>query len=187
MAGPLLAQAATALAAIEHAESEEEAVWGWARRNLSAAAERLLSPAERVERAVEPWSTYFVLPVLAFTATGISLIADFDTPHAAAVFSGIALGFALAKPIGIAGSSWAVAKVGLGMLPADTTAITFLGASFLCGIADPFSLLMADQAFGGSPYASIAKIAVLVGSVLATAMGVTLLALSPPPSSIRAR
>ncbi|MGH8300900.1 MAG: Na+/H+ antiporter NhaA, partial [Steroidobacteraceae bacterium] len=106
MAGPLLAQAATALAALEHTENElirmgdsrgrleQEPVWAWASRNLSATAERLLSPAERAQRAVEPWSTYFVLPVFAFTAAGISLVADFSAPHAAAVFGGVALGFA---------------------------------------------------------------------------------------------
>ena len=32
-------------------------MWEWAARNLSAAAERLLSPAERMERTVAPWST----------------------------------------------------------------------------------------------------------------------------------
>jgi Na+:H+ antiporter, NhaA family len=122
-----------------------------------------------------------VLPGFAFTATGISLIADFGVPHASAVFTGIALGFALAKPIGIAASSWALAKARLATLPTDTDLITFFGASFLCGIADPFSLLMADQAFGGGSYASIAKIAVLAGSALATVLGATLLSLGPAP------
>lgn len=47
-AGPLLAQAATALAALEHAQSDEHQkgdnpVFDWASRNLSAASERLLS------------------------------------------------------------------------------------------------------------------------------------------------
>ncbi|HXZ68521.1 MAG TPA: Na+/H+ antiporter NhaA, partial [Alphaproteobacteria bacterium] len=57
-AGPLLAQAATALATLEQAENEakedgrridQEPVWDWASRQLSAASERLLSPADRIE------------------------------------------------------------------------------------------------------------------------------------------
>ena len=63
---PLLAQAATALAALDdvddearragrEAKLEQEPVWDWAVRNLSATAQRLLSPAERIERAVAPY------------------------------------------------------------------------------------------------------------------------------------
>src|SRR5262249_45754413 len=108
-AGPLLAQAANALAELEHAEHElrsagdqrrlqEEPVWEWARRNLSAAAERLLSPAERVERAAAPWSTYLVLPLFAFSTAGVSIAADFDLPFASRVLVGTALGLAVGKP-----------------------------------------------------------------------------------------
>lgn len=191
MAAPLLAQAATALAALEQAENElmdaggegnrleEEPVWEWASRNLSAAAERLLSPAERVQRAVEPWSTYVVLPVFAFSAAGISLAANFGAPHASAVFAGVALGFALAKPLGIGFASWAAAKTRFAILPADAAPLAFLGASFLCGIGDPLSFLMADQAFENSSYARIAEIGVLAGSALAALIGALLLSLSP--------
>lgn len=192
-AGPLLAQAATALAELEHAEHElkraadprrrveQEPVWDWASRNLSAAAERLLSPAEKVERAVEPWSTYFVLPVFAFTAAGVSLAADFGAPQAPAVFIGVALGLAVGKPIGIIALTWAATKARIALLPSDAGPLGFLGMALLCGIGDPFSLLMADQAFGGGPYASVAKIGVLAGSVLAAALGAVTLSLSPMP------
>lgn len=190
---PLLAQAATALAELEHAEQElkrasdprrrleQEPVWDWASRNLSAAAERLLSPAERVERAVEPWSTYFVLPVFAFTAAGVSLSADFGAPQAPAVFTGVALGLAIGKPIGIIALTWAATKARIATLPADAGALGFLGMALLCGIGDPYSLLMAEQAFAGSPYASIAKIGVLAGSALAALLGAAALSFSPVP------
>jgi len=67
-AEPLLAQAANALSALQHAETEaraagpqsrsidQEPIWAWASRNLSAASERLLSPAERAEQGVAPWA-----------------------------------------------------------------------------------------------------------------------------------
>lgn len=192
-AAPLLAQAATALAELEHAEEElkrasdprrrleQEPVWEWASRNLSAAADRLLSPAERMERAVEPWSTYFVLPVFAFTAAGVSLSADFGAPQAPAVFTGVALGLAIGKPIGIIVLTWAAAKARVATLPTDAGALGFLGMALLCGIGDPFSLLMAEQAFGGGPYAAVAKIGVLAGSVLAAGLGAVALSLSPLP------
>lgn len=194
-AGPLLAQAATALAELEHAEHElkragnlrhvqQEPVWDWASRNLSAAAERLLSPAERVERAVEPWSTYLVLPLFAFTAAGVSLHADFSMPHALPVFAGVALGLALAKPAGWILATWVAAKARIAVPPADTSVLAFIGAGLLCGIGDPLSLLMAEQAFQGGAYAAIAKIGVLAGSVLAAILGASALSLSPEPHTV---
>ena len=193
---PLLAQAATALAELEHAEHElkragdprrrlqQEPVWDWASRNLSAAAERLLSPAERVERAVEPWSTYLVLPLFAFTAAGVSLYADFGTPQAPAVFTGIAAGLAIAKPLGWILLPWLAARAGIAVLPADTSGLAFIGAGLLCGIGDPLSLFMADQAFQGGAYPAVAKIGVLAGSVLAAAFGAAAFSLSPVPLTV---
>jgi Na+:H+ antiporter, NhaA family len=190
-AAPLLAQAATALAELEHAEHEikstgesqrrleQEPVWDWAARNLRAAADRLLSPAERIERATEPWSTYFVLPIFAFTATGVTLTADFRAHDAARVFVGVALSLAIGKPIGMILTTWAAAKARIALLPADTAPMAFLGAAFLCGIADPFSFYLADQAFQTSAYASVAKLGVLIGSGVAAALGAIALALSP--------
>lgn len=192
-ASPLLAQAATALAELEHAEHElkraadprrtveQEPVWDWASRNLSAAADRLLSPAEKVERAVEPWSTYLVLPLFAFTAAGVSLRADLGTPLAPVVFAGTALGLAIAKPIGWIVATWAAAKMRIATLPADTSMLAFIGAGLLCGIGDPLSLFMADQAFQGDAYAPVAKIGVLAGSVLAAILGAIALSMSPEP------
>ena len=164
--------------------TEQEPVWDWASRNLSAAAERLLSPAEKVECAVEPWSTYFVLPVFAFTAAGVSLTADFGAAQAPAVFTGVALGLAVGKPVGIIALTWAAAKARIATLPADAGALGFLGMALLCGIGDPYSLLMADQAFGGGPYAAIAKIGVLAGSVLAAGLGAAVLSLSSAPVTV---
>ena len=195
-ASPLLAQAATALAELEHAEHElkaagdpqrrlqQEPVWDWASRNLWAAAERLLSPAERVERAVEPWSTYLVLPLFAFTAAGVSLNADFSAPRAPMVFAGIVLGFAVAKPIGWILTTWLAAKVRIAALPADTSGLAFIGAGMLCGIGDPLSLFMADQAFQNGAYLAVAKIGVLAGSVLAAVFGAIAFSLSPQPLTV---
>jgi Na+:H+ antiporter, NhaA family len=191
-AGPLLAQAASALAELEHAEHElkragskrrveQDPVWDWASRNLSAAAERLLSPAERVEQAIAPWSTYVVLPLFAFTSAGVSVIADFGAPYASRVFIGTALGLAIGKPLGMVLGAWGSSRARIGVLPSDASPMAFLGAIFLCGIGDPLSFLLAEQAFHGSVYAAIAKISVLAGSALAAASGALVLTLSPAP------
>jgi NhaA family Na+:H+ antiporter len=182
-AGPLLAQAATALAALDHAQSEgdggsieSEPIWEWASRNLSAASHRLLSPADRVERAVEPWSAYLVLPLFAVSATGIALNVDLASRGARHVLLGVVLGLVIGKPLGVALAALAAVKARIAVLPDDTRLRAFIGAALLCGVSDPVALLMADKAFPHSDLAAVAKIGVLAGSLVAAGLGVAVLA-----------
>ncbi len=194
-AGPLLAQAATALAALEYAQGEEkeearagtslqqEPIWDWAGRNLSAAADRLLSPADRVERAVAPWSAFVVLPLFAFSATGIPLAFDPGSAPALRVLVGVLLGLVLGKPLGVALAALAAVKARIALLPEGVSLRAFLGGAVLCGVGDPVALLMADKAFpADGPHAAlaaVAKIGVLLGSILAAALGALILATAP--------
>jgi NhaA family Na+:H+ antiporter len=197
-AGPLLAQAATALAVLEHAESEarrsgsdlgsiaQEPVWDWASRNLSAASDRLLSPADRVERAVAPWSSYVILPLFAFSASGLSFDLDLSAPDAWPILLGVVLGLVVGKPLGILLASLLAVKSGLARGPTDVTLGNFIGAACLCGVGDTVSLLMADQAFPSGPEAALAKTGVLIGSLLAAALGAAIIAARPSPQAVGA-
>jgi NhaA family Na+:H+ antiporter len=190
--GPLLAQAATALATLEAEQKEatkdssrkrrleEEAVWDWASRNLSAASDRLLSPADRIERAVSPWTAYLVLPLFAFSATGIGLRVDLTGPEAINVLAGVVLGLVIGKPLGISLASFLSVRSGLAIAPDGISVRNFLGAACLCGVGDTVSLLLADQAFPHTGISAVAKIGVLIGSVLAAALGAAILALKVP-------
>lgn len=190
-AGPLLAQAATALAELEHAENEasqagaeqrrieQEPIWDWASRNLSAASERLLSPADRIERAVAPWSTYVVLPLFAFSATGVSLAVDLFSAGTRPILLGVILGLVIGKPLGISLASLLAIKARIARAPDDVTVRDFIGAACLCGVGDTVALLMAAQAFPQGPGSTIAKIGVLLGSVLAAALGAVVLTVKP--------
>jgi NhaA family Na+:H+ antiporter len=187
-AGPLLAQAATALAALEHVETEakeagdetrrieQEPIWDWASRQLSAASDRLLSPADRIERAVAPWAAHAILPLFAFSATGVSLAVDLSSPAADTILWGVILGLVIGKPLGVSLASLLAIKARVATAPDGMTLRNFIGAACLCGIGDTVALLMADQAFPGGLESAIAKIGVLVGSVLAAALGAAILA-----------
>lgn len=190
-AGPLLAQAATALAALEHAENEakqsgdenrrveQEPIWDWASRQLSAATNRLLSPADRIERAIAPWSAYVILPLFAFSATGVDLRVDMTSPGAVAILLGVILGLVIGKPLGISLASALAIRTKIARMPDDVSLRNFLGAACLCGVGDTVALLMADQAFPDGPDGAIAKIGVLIGSVLAAGLGAAVLATGP--------
>jgi len=189
-AGPLLAQAATALAALEHVETEakqagdekrrieQEPIWDWASRQLSAASDRLLSPADRIERAVAPWSAHVILPLFAFSATGVSLDVDLSSPAARTILWGVILGLVIGKPLGVSLASLLAIKARIATVPDGMTMRNFIGAACLCGIGDTVALLMADQAFPQGLESAIAKIGVLIGSVVAAALGAAVLAVN---------
>jgi NhaA family Na+:H+ antiporter len=184
---PLLAQAATALAALEHAETEaaearreaprleQEPIWDWASRNLSAASARLLSPADRIELVVAPWSTYVVLPLFAFSAAGIPLALDLSQPGTPRILAGVVFGLVIGKPLGVSVASLLAIKARVAVAPDGVTPRQFLGAAVLCGIGDTMALLMADRAFPLGAGASVAKMGVLIGSATAALIGTLVL------------
>jgi NhaA family Na+:H+ antiporter len=188
----LLAQVATALSTLESAETEaqkagggevksiqDEPVWDWASRNLSAASDRLISPAERIERAVAPWSTYAILPLFSFSATGIALSFDFSSPNSLGVLTGSVLGLVIGKPLGIVLASYGAMGLGIARGPKGVSLRDFIGAACLCGIGDTVALLIADQAFPVGSDSAVAKIGVLAGSILAAALGAAIIASGP--------
>ena len=60
-----------------------------------------------------PWSTYFALPLLAFSAAGVSFNADLSAPGALAIIVGVVLGLVIGKPLGIGLFSLAAVKTGI--------------------------------------------------------------------------
>jgi NhaA family Na+:H+ antiporter len=189
VASVLLAQAATALAALEHAESEaraagdsgqpsQEPIWDWASRNLSAASARLLSTADRIELAIAPWSTYVVLPLFAFSAAGVPLSLDLRSPGTPRILAGVVLGLVVGKPIGVGVASWLAIRTRIAIAPDGVTPRQFVGAAFLCGVGDTVALLMADRAFPLGAMAEVAKLGVLIGSMIAGAIGAAILIVS---------
>jgi NhaA family Na+:H+ antiporter len=184
---PLLAQAATALAALEYAERQvrpsssaspplaQQPIWDWASRNLSAASDRLLSPADRIEAAAAPWSAYVVLPLFAFSATGVRLALDLSQPGATRILVGVVAGLVIGKPLGVLLAPWLAIRMRIAVAPESVTLRQFIGAALLCGVADTVSLLLVDRAFPGGFDPGVAKIGVLLGSTIAAALGTIVL------------
>ncbi|HLY80888.1 MAG TPA: Na+/H+ antiporter NhaA, partial [Caulobacteraceae bacterium] len=117
------------------------------------------------------------------TAAGVSLTADLAAPNADRVLWGVVAGLALGKPVGIIASVWAAVGAKIAVAPADASRMAFIGAACLCGIGDPLSILMAEQAFHGQAYGAVAKLGILVGSAIAAVLGAAALSFSPRPAT----
>jgi NhaA family Na+:H+ antiporter len=121
--------------------------------------------------------------LFAFSAAGVSFHADLSAPGALSIVAGVILGLVVGKPLGIGIFSVAAVKTGIARAPKGVNISTFIGAICLCGIGDTVALLLADQAFPEGGDAAIAKIAVLIGSLLAAGLGAAIIALGPDMAS----
>jgi NhaA family Na+:H+ antiporter len=143
-------------------------------RTLETVVERLLSPAQRLARDLQPWSAFFVLPLLALANAGIPL-ADGANSLLEPVSLGIVVGLVVGKPVGIALAAMAVVRAGWADLPAGITWRHVIGAGFLCGIGFTMSIFIAYAAFQDPHTLVAAKLSIMLASALAATVGWLLL------------
>jgi len=141
---------------------------------LDAIHDRLESPADRVLRAVEPWSSFLVLPLFALANAGVVLCGEALAGREPLMLA-IAVGLTLGKPLGILlGCALAVA-LRIAEKPAAYTWRQLAGAGALAGIGFTMSLFIAGQAYPVAGDYAAAKVAVLGASVVSALIGVALL------------
>jgi NhaA family Na+:H+ antiporter len=135
------------------------------------------SPLRRLEQALHPWVTFFVLPMFAFVNAGVSLSGVSAETLVEGVPLGIMLGLVAGKALGIYGSSWLLFRRGAAHLPAGATRRQFLGICTLCGIGFTMSLFIGGLAFQGfdEEYATHLRLGVLGGSLIAGTLGTVIL------------
>lgn len=143
---------------------------------LETIHERVEAPANKLLRSVEPWSSYFVLPVFALANAGLawsSGILEGRTRLAAAIVAGLVVG----KPLGIVTGAWVVTRLNLAQKPEAYTWRQLAGAGALGGIGFTMSLFIAGQAFTDPGDFLAAKAAIFLASLLAGGIGGSLLAI----------
>ncbi len=130
-----------------------------------------LSPNDRLQRMLHPWTSYVIVPLFALANAGITLSAS-QLAHAftSPVTLGILFGYVLGKPLGIVGATWLTTRVSAGRLhpPVGWGAITAGGT--LAGVGFTVSLLIATLAFDGDrlEQAKIGVLAAVLCSFLLT-------------------
>jgi NhaA family Na+:H+ antiporter len=135
---------------------------------------RLESPASRMLRQIEPWSSYVVLPIFALANAGVVLAADYLGGHGA-LMAAIIVSLVAGKPVGLVLGSFIAMRLGLAVKPGSYSWAQMTGASALGGIGFTMSLFIAGQAFPAAADFAAAKIAIFTASMLAAGIGVVLL------------
>ncbi|MGD2117580.1 MAG: Na+/H+ antiporter NhaA [Chromatiales bacterium] len=137
---------------------------------------------EKLEHDLHPAVVYGILPLFAFTNTGIS----FDGISADSLLHpvplGIAVGLFVGNQIGVFGFSWLAIRLGVARLPQGVGWVQLYGVSMLCGIGFTMSLFISSLAFeqGGHGIAVDDRLGILAGSVISAVLGYLVLRFSAP-------
>jgi Na+/H+ antiporter NhaA len=147
-----------------------------------------ISPNERLQYGLHPWTSYVFVPLFALANIGIHVSGSLLANAASSPIAiGIVVGYLVGKPLGITGTSWLAARPRLhGPRPTLSWPVLASGGA-IAGIGFTVSLLIASLAFHGETLLQ-AKLGVLAAAVLAPLSAWTVLrAVARLPSSVRGR
>ncbi|HEV7529943.1 MAG TPA: Na+/H+ antiporter NhaA [Solirubrobacteraceae bacterium] len=147
-----------------------------------------ISPNERLQYELHPWTSYVVVPLFALANAGIhvtgSLLGDAVTSP---ITLGILVAYVVGKPLGIFAASWlATRPIFHGPRPPISWPL-LLGGGAVAGIGFTVSLLISQLAFTGERLQE-AKLGVLGAAIVAPIVAWAILRLVKRlPTSVRAR
>lgn len=143
-------------------------------RALDAIHDRIESPASKLLRSVEPWSSYLVLPLFALANAGLAWSATVLEGHERLIFA-IVLGLVVGKPIGMVLVAALAVRLGLAVKPEEYSWRQMIGAGALAGIGFTMSLYIAQKAFPDESDFAAAKVGIFLASLIAGGVGTVLL------------
>jgi Na+/H+ antiporter NhaA len=136
------------------------------------AASATISPNERMQHSLHPWTSYLVVPLFALANAGVRL--DRETLQAAVtspVTIGIVVALIIGKSVGITGSTLLALRFRLGVLPGTIKRGQLVGGATLAGIGFTVALFIAELAFPDPALHDQAVVGVLAGSLIAALLG----------------
>jgi NhaA family Na+:H+ antiporter len=146
-------------------------------------ADESVSPAERLEHALHPLTSFVIVPLFALVNAGVEIRSGaFDAPGASAVAVGIAAGLVIGKLAGVFTATWLAVRSRVASLPEGVTWRAIAGIAAIAGIGFTVSLFVTGLAFDDPALTDAATLAILGSSVLASLIGAAILVTAPPVS-----
>lgn len=148
--------------------------------DLEELHEQVSSPAQRLEQTLHQPVALFIVPLFAFCNTSLMIETQVINQLFTPLGSGIILGLLVGKPLGIGLFAWLSVRLRWASLPEGVSWRQLIGTGILGGIGFTMSIFVTLLAFKAQPeFQAIAKMAVIVASVLAGIIGYLLLRRSP--------
>jgi len=136
---------------------------------------RSLSPNDRLQHALHPWSSFVVVPLFALANAGIELSPDvLGRAAASPLVIGIVTGLVLGKPLGITAGAWLATRAPFGGQALAVPWPSLVATSSVAGLGFTVSLLIAELSYSGALLEE-AKVGILAASITAALLGSGLL------------
>jgi Na+:H+ antiporter, NhaA family len=141
-------------------------------RSAKLSVERAVSPNERLQEVLHPWSSFVVVPIFALANAGVVIDGELlERAVSSPVTHGVVAGLVVGKFVGVGLSSAIAVRLGLGRLPGSMRQGELWGGAALAGIGFTISLFVTDLAFDSPALQDEARIGVLCASLLAVLAG----------------
>jgi NhaA family Na+:H+ antiporter len=128
-------------------------------------------PSIRLERALRPWSTWFIMPVFALANAGMPLL-DLELRQLVQpVALGVALGMFVGKQTGILLGAGLPILLRMAVLPEGVSWRQLYGVAILGGVGFTMSLFIGSLAFDDAALELQVRSGVLLGSTLSALAG----------------
>jgi Na+/H+ antiporter NhaA len=147
-----------------------------------------ISPNERLQYGLHPWTSYVVVPLFALANAGLhvtgGLLGDALTSP---ITLGIFFGYVVGKPLGILAASWLATRPRLHGVRPPLSWPALAGGAAVAGIGFTVSLLISSLAFHGE-HLNEAKLGVLASAIAAPVVAWAVFAvMRRMPNQVRAR
>jgi NhaA family Na+:H+ antiporter len=155
-------------------EEEREARVG-ALLTLSDVSAEAISPLDRLEHSLLPWSAFLIVPLFAFVNAGVDLRGGaLEEAATSSLTYGVGFGLLIGKPIGITLGTWVAVRLGADL----AEGVTWLGVvalGMIGGIGFTVALFVTELSFEDEVLLAQAKVGIFFASLLAGVIGLLLL------------
>ena len=147
-----------------------------------------VSPNERLQYRLHPWTSFVIVPLFALANAGIDVDADLlRDALTSPITLGIVFGYVVGKPVGVIGAAWLATRRRLGGLQRSLSWPEIVGAGAVAGIGFTVALLISSLAFEGQQLEE-AKLGVLAAATLSSLLSWAVFrVIARLPDSVRAR
>jgi NhaA family Na+:H+ antiporter len=136
------------------------------------------TPLQKLEHSLHPLVTYFILPLFALSNAGVHIEGSIINMALHPISIGIIVGLVGGKFIGITLITKGLVHFKMATLPEGLTWKMFYGMAMLAGIGFTMSMFISDLAFVDDSNVQIAKVGILLASLIAAVVGMILLSFS---------
>jgi NhaA family Na+:H+ antiporter len=150
-------------------------------REIRRLTKETMSPLDRAEWQVAPWSAYVIVPIFAFANAGVRIPRTSPLEWLSdPIILGVMIGLVLGKTVGVFGAAWLAVRLGIARMQPGLEQIHLFGVAICAGVGFTVAIFVATLAFPDNPgQIEAAKLAIIVASIIAGVVGFIALRLSP--------